>query len=225
MKRYRKDCKKTLCWLLITAMVLTGSSFSGLEVKAAELTENVAEVTDETKSETTEETVNEAVLTEDVVTESEESQAESETEGKTDIESSSTDVTPWTVTGDLAITTSGYNSNTSNYLYLWANAETEISLVQTVTNAEPGKYVVSLEAGGTYTQDCIMLNVKAGETTLTSVSLGAGSTWGTWADVTTEVFEVTEENADITIEIEGTMSVSTDIHLDNIACRNKSSYS
>lgn len=38
MRRYKRG-KKIICWLLMAAMVLTGSSMAGLEVKAAETTE------------------------------------------------------------------------------------------------------------------------------------------------------------------------------------------
>ncbi len=57
MEKGKTRCKKLLCWLLIAAMVFTNGAFSGLQVKAAEVTEvteNVSEVTESIADDTEE---------------------------------------------------------------------------------------------------------------------------------------------------------------------------
>ena len=71
MEKGKTVCKKVLCWLLIAAMVFTSSAFSGLEVRAAEVTDVVADVEESTEEATVADSGSEEESSIEIITESE----------------------------------------------------------------------------------------------------------------------------------------------------------
>lgn len=124
--------------------------------------------------------------------------------------------TAWSVTGMAYTTNESNTNNTTQYLYKWAAEDTDISVSQTVSHVKAGKYKVSLEAGGTYSDNGIKISVTSAGNELTGKSLGAGTKWGEWSAITSDTFEIEADDAEITIAIAGTLKASSDIHIDNV---------
>ncbi len=126
----------------------------------------------------------------------------------------------WELTG-FYVTTNEYMPDAykdQNYVYIWTENETEVSAVQTIEDLEPGTYTLSVDAGGTYTEDSITIEVTAADgQKITEKSLGYGTKWGEWSTITTDAFEITtENNSSVTVSVAGTLAGGKDIHLDNV---------
>lgn len=142
----------------------------------------------------------------------------------------------WTVTEGPWIEDKGATGTDSKYLYCnlnWADS-LEMTAYQPIDNAEPGIYVASVDAGGTYSADSFQLLVTAGENVydwdaaekpsqytdkLVSVGLGKGkgnSQWGTPATYLTDAFEVTSDKSNLIVTLTGMITRDQLIYLDNV---------
>lgn len=110
------------------------------------------------------------------------------------------------------------------YLKVWAETETSISATQTIENMEPGIYRLCVNVGGPHDAGLASITVSSGDTTITTKEIPAGTGWGIWSDVSTDVFEITEENNDsVTISISGKVGIdsnnnaqSSEFDIDNV---------
>lgn len=142
----------------------------------------------------------------------------------------------WTVTEGPWIEDKGATGTDSKYLYCnlnWADS-LEMTAYQPIDSAEPGVYVASVEAGGTYGADSFQLLVTAGENVydweaadkpsqytdkLGGVGLGEGkgsSQWGAPAVYLTDAFEVTADKSNLIVTLTGTITRDQLIYLDNV---------
>ena len=267
MKKVRTKCKRILCWIQIAAMVFTSSTFSGIEVNAAEAValtqeetesvENTGEISEDTTDDViTEEAEKESVkdteqnseeTTDCVMTEESEkesveentkkdsedldSEEEDTSENSTDapiisdeeaepnkeideedaktVEKSTEEpvaqngntseygtvqngdfeavdgdygtVSPWTVSmpnGTYKVETNEWAQDKENqFLNLYAESDTSVSVTQTVTNMEAGTYAVSVDTAGESQTIALTICVKADGETLVSKDLEALKGW------------------------------------------------
>lgn len=218
MKKQKTSVKKILCWLLITAMVMTGSALPGMEVSAAQeaSTKQDAIVTQETSAE----------QEESVTAEVSEPQEEGQTTEYGSLQNGDFETgaaEPWEASiadGTMQVETNEWAvNNKTYYLNLYANTDSAVSVAQTVTHMQAGTYEVSLIAAGEAAES-LNLYVKTGETQQAVQSLGAFSDWDTWNTIVTAEFTL-EESADITVEVSGSLAAGEYIKLDEITIKNK----
>lgn len=146
-----------------------------------------------------------------------------------------TDATGWTIIPkidwkNVAFKEESYLKREGKVFYVYASTDgTEISVSQTVLNAEPGVYVASLDAGDKYSKDSIYVTVESVDdsnssaVTLVHQSLGEWSGgYGSWTSIETDFFKAmpsADEALNLKLTISGTLAAAEEIHLDNIDLR------
>lgn len=139
-----------------------------------------------------------------------------------------TDYTPKSWTSSNIWISDKFSSDTKhgNCLYWYNNSDPQedktVSIEQTISSVQPGKYIVSIEAGGEYDAEVFSLVVKDSSGAVITDSNGtkaeksfiAGTGYGKWFDESTPAFEI-ETAGSVTVTISGTLPAGKQIHLDN----------
>lgn len=127
--------------------------------------------------------------------------------------------TPWTVNitdGTYEVKTDEWAADATNqFLNLYANSESTVSVTQTITNMEAGTYTVSVDTAGESQSVALTLCVENTEGILESKSFETLQGWDTWNKVSTAEFTL-EVSQNITIEISGTLAASEYVKIDNV---------
>lgn len=139
-----------------------------------------------------------------------------------------TDYTPKSWTSSNIWISDKFSSDTKhgNCLYWYNNSNPQedktVSIEQTISSVQPGKYIVSIEAGGAYDAGVFSLVVKDSSGAVITDSNGtkaeksfiAGTGYGNWSDESTPAFEI-ETAGSVTVTISGKLPAGKEIHLDN----------